>query len=141
MIKLGINIDGTYIKSVLVKDHHIYEKKQDLTPLTFEEFVVLLRQVIQDYLQNTTQHGLSKKSSAKRTVILFYSSSVSYLDKLTLKELIQHSFPIDSVIENGDHLVVFKEVIQKELKGVISGVTLKLNSAKDVDIYLHGKSI
>lgn len=88
MWTLSIDIGGTYIKSALIMDTQIREKRQIETPKTDKDnFILALVKLIRSYQQIEPIEfvGFSVPGAVKEASTVFFGGAVACLNEVNLK--------------------------------------------------------
>lgn len=141
---LGIDIGGTRIKTGVIDNENLINKKNFRTPIKFEEFITQLKEIIEDYLNITsfTQIAFSVPGSVDKSGTILHGGAVSYLNDVNLKNLI-YSWGIgdnwEVFVENDAKAATLGEMTLGSLSQIKNGAALILGTGVGMGLCLNNK--
>ncbi|HHA4377576.1 TPA: ROK family protein [Enterococcus faecium] len=142
MWTLSIDIGGTYIKSALIMDTQIREKRQIETPKTDKDnFILVLVELIYSYQQIEPIEfvGFSVPGAVKEASTVFFGGAVACLNEVNLKQEIEKHLPVRVFVENDAKAAVLGEASFGHLKGIENGAGIILGTGVGVGLLLDGQ--
>lgn len=140
---LTIDIGGTYIKHAMInQNYELSENQKQLTPLTLEEFLAYLNELISRYQTRISGIAVSCAGDINtKTGFVFQGGLVSYLKLFTLGRYLQNQSKLPvTVINDGDAAGV-AEARFGSLANLHCGIALILGSAVGTAVVSDGELV
>jgi predicted NBD/HSP70 family sugar kinase len=141
MWTLSIDIGGTFIKTALVKDTVVKEKRSVATPATDQAALLeLLVQLIKTYQQIEPFQlvGIAVPGAVKDGATVFHGGAVASLNEVNLKEKLQAQTAVQVFVENDAKAAVLGEAAFGHLADVRDGAAVILGTGVGVGLWLNG---
>lgn len=143
MATLSIDIGGTRIKTGMVEQALVTEKKDFPTPQSLAEFSELLKHIVTTYRksQTFTQIAFSVPGSVNEANTVFFGGAVPYLNEVNLGELISQQLkePFVVTAENDAKAATLGELTLGNLQQVTNGAAIILGTGVGVGLCLNGQ--
>lgn len=142
MWTLSIDIGGTYVKSALVRNTTVKEKRQVPTPQTENKsFIIFLTDLIRSYQQLTDIQAvaIAVPGAVTETGTVFFGGAVACLDKVNLKKQLEEEIELPVFVENDAKAAVLGETWYGNLKNTTNGAGIILGTGVGVGLLLEGK--
>ncbi|WP_142426796.1 ROK family protein [Enterococcus durans] len=145
MKTLSIDIGGTFIKTAVVFDGQLMNKKSVATPKNLPDLTQLFQEIIQSYHQETAYErvAVAVPGAVSETGKVAFGGAIAYLDQVNLIQLIQPFFSGEIVIENDAKAAVLGEWKKGNLRKTknAAAVVLIHRLAKLLDVPADGKEV
>lgn len=140
MWTLSIDIGGTFIKSALVKETAIEEKRQTPTPKAdASEWIDFLITLIKSYDKKDVQRvGIAVPGAVKDNGLIQFGGAVAGLDQVNVKEEIEKRLPVTVFVENDAKAATLGETSFGNLKDYQNGAAVILGTGVGVGLLLDG---
>lgn len=101
MKTLSIDIGGTFIKTAVVFDGQLMNKKSVATPKNLPDLTQLFQEIIQSYHQETAYEriAVAVPGAVSETGKVAFGGAIAYLDQVNLIQLIQPFFQARSSLK------------------------------------------
>jgi predicted NBD/HSP70 family sugar kinase len=143
MATLGIDIGGTKIKTGMVQQALVIEKKDFPTPKSLAAFSDLLKDIITTYRKSQpfTHIAFSVPGSVDEANTVFFGGAVPYLNEVNLGELISQQLeePFVVTVENDAKAATLGELTLGNLQEVTNGAAIILGTGVGVGLCLNGQ--
>ncbi|MFP7306641.1 ROK family protein [Enterococcus faecalis] len=141
MWTFSIDIGGTFIKTTLVKNTMVKEKRLVATPATNQaDLLKLLVELIQVYQQIEPFQlvGISVPGAIKDGDTVFHGGAVVCLNGVNLKEKLEAQAAVTVFVENDAKAAVLGEAWYGNLADVQNGAAIILGTGVGVGLWLDG---
>ncbi|BCA85891.1 sugar kinase [Enterococcus saigonensis] len=141
MKTLSIDIGGTTIKSAVIDNGQLFDKKSFPTSKNLAELAELLQTLIKNYQNNESfeKVALAVPGAVLETGIVKFGGAVTYLNQVDLISLVQSFFPGKVVVENDAKAATLGEMKRGNLQGVENAAALILGTGVGLGIVINGK--
>lgn len=141
MWTFSIDIGGTFIKTALVKDTIVKEKRAVATPAIKQvDLLKLLVELIKEYQQ--IEHfelvGISVPGAIKYGETVFHGGAVACLNGVNLKEELEAQIAVKVFVENDAKAAALGEAFFGNLAGAQNGAAIILGTGVGVGLWLDG---
>ncbi len=138
-VYIGIDIGGTFTKIGLVSQDRIIERKRLKSPADLNEFFALFKDIARDYDFNGLGLGVPGIIDHKRNVMMYASPSLSYLNKMNIKEKIENITGTELHMTNDANVVTIGEMLYGAGKGIPSALCLTLGTGIGGGLFYRNK--
>ncbi|MCU9758212.1 ROK family protein [Enterococcus faecalis] len=141
MKTLSIDVGGTFVKSALVYENQLFDKKSVATPESLTELTRLFHKLIADYQQKATfeRVALAVPGSITDSGVVEFGGAVPYLDQVNLVELIRSFFSGEVVVENDAKAATLGELNKGSLQNTKNAAALILGTGVGLGLVIAGK--
>ncbi|MDB1653352.1 ROK family protein [Enterococcus durans] len=141
MKTLSIDIGGTFIKTAVVFDGQLINKKSVATPKNLPDLTQLFQEIIQSYHQETAYEriAVAVPGAVSETGKVAFGGAIAYLDQVNLIQLIQPFFSDEIVIENDAKAAVLGEWKKGNLRKTKNAAAVVLGTGVGLGIILNGE--
>ncbi|MDO7798477.1 ROK family protein [Enterococcus avium] len=141
MKTLSIDIGGTTIKSAVIDNSQLFDKKSFPTSKTLSELTELLQALIKSYQNNGSieKIALAVPGAVLETGVVKFGGAVTYLNQVNLISLIQSFFPGKVVVENDAKAATLGELKKGSLQDTRNAAALILGTGVGLGIVIDGR--
>ncbi|WP_430611736.1 ROK family protein [Enterococcus sp. DIV0876] len=141
MKTLSIDIGGTFIKSAVINESKLFDKKRVSTPTNLLAFTDLLQELIEDHQQEATfeKVALAVPGAVTDSGTVEFGGALPYLNQVNLPALIRPFFSGQVAVENDAKAATLGELMKGNLQNTKNAAALILGTGVGLGLVLDGQ--
>lgn len=137
---LVLDIGGTYIKSAILKDNQLIEKKSVETPKSYNEFITCLTEIAQGTAIDYDKVGISMPGVIdSQKGFAYHGGALQYIKNCEIRKVYQDIFKKSVTVKNDANSAILGEQYFGSLQQVSNAVMLVIGTGVGGSLLVNGQ--